>query len=90
MKTGLPRSVEHAQSASSPGSESRQADHPSAPRRQLPRVLTVEEAAAALAVNRKTLYLQIQRGHVPGVRRVGRSYRISADVLFAWLEKGRG
>jgi excisionase family DNA binding protein len=60
------------------------------PESPLPRVLTIKEAALALGVNRKTLLLAVQRGAVPGVRRVGRSYRISAEVLFGWLAKGRG
>ena len=55
----------------------------------LPRVLTVSEAAAYLRVNRKTLYELIQRDGLPGVRRVGRTLRISSAALVSWLGEGR-
>lgn len=45
-----------------------------------PEVLTVEELAALLRVNRKTLYEAIQNGAIPGVFRVGRSIRISRGL----------
>jgi len=38
----------------------------------LPEVLTVEEVADLLRVDRKTAYAAIAEGGVPGVRRVGR------------------
>ncbi|NBC40434.1 helix-turn-helix domain-containing protein [Corallococcus exiguus] len=43
--------------------------------------MTVEEAAAILRVNRKTLYESIRLGQVPGVVRVGKSLRIRRAAL---------
>jgi excisionase family DNA binding protein len=58
--------------------------------RGLPQVLTVEEVADLLRVDRKTAYAVIAEGSVPGVRRVGRSIRISRDAVLEWLSKGAG
>jgi excisionase family DNA binding protein len=56
----------------------------------LPAVLTVDEAAGLLRVNRKTLYELIQRGELPGVRRLGRAIRIHRPTLIRWLaDQGR-
>ncbi|MFB1484199.1 helix-turn-helix domain-containing protein [Corallococcus sp. RDP092CA] len=49
-----------------------------------PEFLTVEEAAALLRVNRKTLYEAIRLGQVPGIARLGRVLRIHRDALLAW------
>jgi excisionase family DNA binding protein len=46
-----------------------------------PDVLTVDEAAALLRVNRKTLYQAIAEGKVPGVIKIGRVIRISRSAL---------
>lgn len=53
-------------------------------------VLTVEELAMMLRINRKTLYAAIGRGEVPGVRRIGGTIRISRDAVIAWLAEGQG
>ncbi len=50
-----------------------------------PEFLTVEEAAALLRVNRKTLYESIRLGQVPGVIHLGRSIRIRRVVLLRWM-----
>jgi excisionase family DNA binding protein len=52
----------------------------------LPPVLTVDEAARLLRVNRKTLYDAVRAGEVPGVVRLGRSIRIGRDALLRWME----
>jgi len=49
-------------------------------------VLTVDEAARLLRVNRKTLYDAVREGRVPGVIRLGRSIRIGRTALLAWLQ----
>ncbi|AKF85846.1 hypothetical protein MFUL124B02_17640 [Myxococcus fulvus 124B02] len=46
-----------------------------------PEFLTVDEAAALLRVNRKTLYEAIRLGQVPGVVRIGKALRIRHAVL---------
>ncbi|WP_227766970.1 helix-turn-helix domain-containing protein [Zhaonella formicivorans] len=48
------------------------------------KVLTVPEAAHCLAVHPKTVYNLLARGKLPGVK-VGRVWRIHADVLDAFL-----
>jgi excisionase family DNA binding protein len=54
----------------------------------LPQMLTVEEVANLMRVDRKTAYAAIAEGGVPGVRRIGRCIRVSRDVLLRWLEEG--
>lgn len=56
----------------------------------LPIVLSVDELAGFLKVNRKTVYDAIKRGEVPGVRKLGDTYRISRDAVLRWLAEGRG
>lgn len=51
----------------------------------LPPVLTVDELALLLRLNRKTAYEALARGEIPGARRIGRSYRISRDTVLDWL-----
>jgi excisionase family DNA binding protein len=58
--------------------------------RPLPPVLTVEELAAFLRVNHKTVREAIERGDVPGVRRLGTTIRVSRDTVLAWLSSGQG
>jgi excisionase family DNA binding protein len=53
-------------------------------------VLTVDEAAALLRVNRKTLYEAVRLGSIPGVIRIGRNIRISRSTLLGWVHQGNG
>jgi excisionase family DNA binding protein len=53
-----------------------------------PHVLTVEEVADLMRIDRKTAYAAIADGGVPGVRRIGRCIRVSRDVFLRWLEQG--
>lgn len=54
-----------------------------------PVVLTVDELAALLRVERKTAYAAIAKGDIPGVRRVGRTIRILRDAVLQWLAQGQ-
>jgi excisionase family DNA binding protein len=59
-----------------------------APRREMPvtpSVLTVDELAALLRVNRKTVYDALSRGEIPGARRIGSTYRILRPAVLEWL-----
>jgi excisionase family DNA binding protein len=56
----------------------------------LPPVLTVEEVADLMRIDRKTAYAAIAAGGVPGARRLGRCIRISRDVFLQWLAEGQG
>jgi excisionase family DNA binding protein len=53
-------------------------------------VLTVNELAALLRVERKTVYSLITRGDIPGARRLGKTIRISRDAVLRWLSEGQG
>ncbi len=55
-----------------------------------PPVLTVDELAALLRTNRKTIYESVRLGKIPGVRRMGRSIRIHRDTVLRWLAEGQG
>lgn len=50
-----------------------------------PLMLTVQESAKILRVNEKTIYDMVAKGELPGVKKVGRSIRISRRVLMQWL-----
>jgi excisionase family DNA binding protein len=54
----------------------------------LPLVLTVDEAAALVRCDRKTLYRAIRLGEIPGARRLGGVIRIHRDSFLAWLAGG--
>jgi excisionase family DNA binding protein len=68
----------------------RERQHPSTRQAQepdsLPPVLTIDEAARLLRVNRKTLYELASKGRLPGTRRVGRIIRVDRDELLAWMK----
>lgn len=53
-------------------------------------VLTVDELAALLRLDRKTVYAMVNRGEIPGVRRFGRTVRIHRDTVLRWLADGQG
>jgi excisionase family DNA binding protein len=53
-------------------------------------VLTVEELAAMLRIERKTAYAAIRRGEIPGARRIGGVIRISRERVLAWLSQEQG
>ena len=55
---------------------------------ELPPVITVDELAELLRVERKTAYAAVTRGEIPGVRRLGRCIRISRDAAMRWLGEG--
>lgn len=56
----------------------------------LPPVLTVEEIADLMRIDRKTAYAAIAAGGIPGVRRLGRCIRVSRDTFLQWLAEGNG
>lgn len=55
-----------------------------------PAVLTVDELAVLLRVDRKTAYAAVTRGEVPGVRRLGRTIRVHRESVITWLRDGHG
>jgi excisionase family DNA binding protein len=52
-------------------------------------VLTVDELAALLRVNRKTVYEALSRGEIPGARRIRGRYRIFRDAVIEWFTSDR-
>ncbi len=87
------RGCEPGQSSSGPtreGVPGPPLGEPSQGHRDLPpAVLTVDEVAALLRVERKTVYAATARGEIPGVRRVGSRLRVSRDRVLAWLAQGQ-
>ena len=53
-------------------------------------ILTVDELADLLRLNRKTIYEAIDRGEIPGVRRIGESYRIHRATVLEWFASSQG
>ena len=53
-------------------------------------ILTVDELATLLRVNKKTVYDAIRNGEIPGVRKIGSIFRISKSKVLAWLAEGHG
>lgn len=51
-------------------------------------LLTVDELAILLRLNRDTTYRAIAQRQIPGVRRVGRNIRICKDTVVQWLSAG--
>lgn len=54
-----------------------------------PAVLTADELAELLRLNRKTIYEALSRGEIPA-RRIGATYRIHRDAVLRWLADGQG
>ena len=51
----------------------------------LPPIMTVEELAQFLRINRDTAYKAVADGKIPGTHRIGRTIRISRDAVLGWL-----
>jgi excisionase family DNA binding protein len=49
-------------------------------------LLTVSEVAEVLRTSRKAIYAMIERGQLPGVRRIGRRILIRRTDLLHWLD----
>lgn len=54
-----------------------------------PEVLTADEVAALLRVNRKTVYAAFKKGEIPGGRRIGGTIRFSRERVLQWLADGQ-
>ena len=64
-------------------------EHQRRPTEPTPAVLTVDELATLLRVNRKTAYAALSRGEIPGAKRIGATYRIHRDTVLEWLASGQ-
>jgi excisionase family DNA binding protein len=69
---------------------SQRSAHPREEEVSPPSVLTAEELAALLRVNRKTVYEALARGEIPGARRIGATYRIHRSRVLEWLASSQG
>jgi len=49
-------------------------------------LMTVSEVADVLRTSRKAIYAMIERGHLPGLRRIGRRVLIRRADLLHWLD----
>ena len=50
-------------------------------------VMTVDDVAAWLRVSRAAIYKMVERGQVPGVRRLGRKLYFHRASLVDWLDQ---
>lgn len=50
--------------------------------------LTADEAASLLRTTRKAVYGLIERGVMPGIRRIGRRVLVRRRELIEWIEGG--
>ena len=57
--------------------------------RELPMLLTVDEAAELLRTTRRAIYVMIERRQLPGVVRIRRRVLARADDLLQWLDQKR-
>lgn len=55
--------------------------------RELPILLTADEAADLLRTTRRAIYAMVERGQLPGVVRVRRRVLLKSDALLHWLEQ---
>jgi excisionase family DNA binding protein len=53
-------------------------------------VVSSAELAAYLRVDTRVVYEMIGRHEIPGVRQVGRQYRINRETVLKWLADGQG
>jgi excisionase family DNA binding protein len=58
-------------------------------REDLPQVLTADELASLLRINRKTVYAGFKAGEIPGGKRIGGTIRFSRDAVLRWLAEGQ-
>jgi excisionase family DNA binding protein len=73
-----------------PSPEARAPEEPERSQRseaELPPILTVDELAGFLRLNRKTVYEAVSRGEIPGVRRIGGTFRIWRDSVLVWMNR---
>jgi excisionase family DNA binding protein len=52
--------------------------------------ISVDDLAAELGVNRKTLYNAISQHRIPGVRPIGKRLVVHRPTVIEWLCSGRG
>lgn len=48
-------------------------------------LMTVDQLAARLGINRKTAYDKVKTGEIPGVKRLGRIFRVHRPTIEQWL-----
>jgi len=52
---------------------------------QVAEVITADEVAALLRLDRKTVYAAVREGSIPGVRKIGRVIRFHRRTVLEWL-----
>jgi len=57
--------------------------------RELPLLLTAEEAAALLRTTKKAIYVMASRRQLPGITHIGRRLLVRRDDLLHWLDQNR-
>ncbi len=57
--------------------------------RELPMLLTVDDAARVLRTTKRAIYAMIARRQLPGVVRIRRRVLVRSDDLLHWLDQSR-
>ena len=53
----------------------------------LPIYLTPDDAAALLRTSRKAIYVMVERGRLPGVKKIGKRLLIRTETLLSWIDQ---
>jgi excisionase family DNA binding protein len=61
---------------------------PVSPNQTGPEYLTVAEAAKRLRLNRKTIYMMVDKKQLPGARRFRGVIRVHWPTVVKWMEMG--
>jgi len=52
----------------------------------MPELMTIEELAAYLRINKRTAYRLVERGDIPAAK-IGRQWRFDKEIIDAWLRR---
>lgn len=58
-------------------------------RAALPIIMTADDVAELMHVNRKTVYALFKKGVIPGGRRLGAVIRFSRERVLQWMDDGQ-
>jgi excisionase family DNA binding protein len=81
MRTNVADRLSHMHSESTTSTSGTRSD--------LPKLLTIDEAAELLRTTRRAIYAMVERRQLPGVLRIRRRVLLRADDLLDWLDQKR-
>lgn len=69
--------------------QARQDEDPTSDLDEGPEVMTIAELAALLRLSLNKTYDAAAKGEIPGVRKIGGTWRASRRAVLRWLDQGR-